>query len=89
MGASGSKTRLKVRQRAYLTAAAYGDHKFWGTVIRVGRIRGGKTFAPIEPSELVDTKILETLVELEPGGRLPLGLLVDSFREREADASRQ
>jgi hypothetical protein len=36
-----------VGQRAYLTAEAYGDHKFWGGVIRAGRILGRKIFEPM------------------------------------------
>jgi len=32
-----------------------------------------------EPAEKVDTKILETLVELAPGAPLPDGLRVDAF----------
>ncbi len=60
-------SKLKVGQRAYVTAEAYGTHKFWGHVIRVGRILGKKNVRTDEPSEHVDTKILETLVELEPG----------------------
>ncbi len=71
--------KLKVGQRAYVTAEAYGDQKFEGTVIRVGRILGKKNVRTDEPSEHVDTKILETLVELKSGERLPLGLRVDSF----------
>ena len=74
-------SKLRVGQRAYVTAEAYGDHKFWGSVIRVGRILGKKNIRTDEASEHVDTKILETLVELEPGERLPLGLRVDSFVE--------
>ncbi|HKD50336.1 MAG TPA: efflux RND transporter periplasmic adaptor subunit [Candidatus Acidoferrum sp.] len=72
-------SKLRVGQRAYVTAEAYGDHKFWGSVIRVGRILGKKNIRTDEPSEHVDTKILETLVELDAGQRLPLGLRVDSF----------
>lgn len=72
-------SKLKVGQRAYVTAEAYGDHKFWGSVIRVGRILGKKNIRTDEPSEHVDTKTLETLVELDPGQRLPLGLRVDSY----------
>ena len=74
-------SKLRVGQRAYVTAEAYGDHKFWGSVIRVGQILGKKNIRTDEPSEHVDTKILETLVELDPGQRLPLGLRVDSFVE--------
>jgi multidrug resistance efflux pump len=78
-------SKLKVGERAYVTAEAYGDHKFWGGVIRVGRILGKKNIRTDEPSEHVDTKILETLVELDPGQRLPLGLRVDSFVERTSE----
>ncbi|HWZ96807.1 MAG TPA: biotin/lipoyl-binding protein [Candidatus Dormibacteraeota bacterium] len=71
--------KLKVGQRAYVTAEAYGCQKFEGRVIRVGRILGKKNLRTDEPTEHVDTKILETLVELNPGERLPLGLRVDSY----------
>jgi HlyD family secretion protein len=74
-------SKLQVGQRAYVTAEAYGTQKFWGHVIRVGHILGKKNVRTDEPSEHVDTKILETLVELQPGPRLPLGLRVDSFVE--------
>jgi HlyD family secretion protein len=74
-------SKLRVGQRAYVTAEAYGPHQFGGWVIRVGRILGRKNVRTDEPSEHVDTKILETLVELDPGQRLPLGLRVDSFVE--------
>ena len=74
-------SKLRVGQRTYVTAEAYGTHKFWGRVIRVGRILGKKNVGTDEPSEHVDTKILETLVELEPGQQLPLGLRVDSFAD--------
>jgi ABC exporter DevB family membrane fusion protein len=72
-------SKLRVGQRAYVTAEAYGAHKFWGRVIRVGRILGKKNIRTEEPSEHVDTKILETLVELDAGQQLPLGLRVDSY----------
>jgi HlyD family secretion protein len=73
--------KLQVGQRAYVTAEAYGTQKFRGQVIRVGRILGKKNIRTEEPTEHVDTKILETLVELDPGQQLPLGLRVDSFIE--------
>ncbi len=71
--------KLKVGQQAYVTAEAYGDRKFGGRVVRVGRILGKKNVRTDEPTEHVDTKILETLVELNAGERLPLGLRVDSY----------
>lgn len=81
-------SKLEVGQRAYVTAEAYGRHRFTGRVIRVGRILGKKNIRTDEPSEHVDTKILETLVELDPGQRLPLGLRVDSFVERASESRR-
>lgn len=73
--------RLRVGQHAFVTAEAYGTQKFAGHVIRVGRILGKKNVRTDEPSERVDTKILETLVELDPGQKLPLGLRVDAYVE--------
>ncbi len=89
----GDKRRLRVRvevdetevskvhvgQRAYVTADAFGGQRFWGNVIRVGEQLGRKNIRTDEPTEHVDTKILETLVELDPGVQLPVGLRVDSF----------
>jgi HlyD family secretion protein len=49
----------------------------------VGGILGKENIRTHEPSEHVDTKILETLVELDPGQQLPLGLRVDSYVESE------
>ncbi len=71
--------RVAVGQPAYVTAASYGDRKFTGKVIRVGEILGRKNIRTDEPTERVDTKILETLVELDPGQTLPIGLRVDAY----------
>ena len=49
--------RLRVGQPAFVTAEAYGKHKFAGHVIRVGRILGKKNVRSEEPTERVDTKI--------------------------------
>jgi multidrug resistance efflux pump len=68
-------------QAAYVTAEAYGSKKFTGHIIRVGRVLGRKNVRTEEPSERVDTKILETLMELDPDQRLPLGLRVDAYVE--------
>ncbi len=82
-------SKLRVGQRAYVTAETYGTQKFWGRVMRVGDILGKKRIRTDEPSEHVDTKILETLVELDLGPRLPLGLRVDAFVEtREGPAEK-
>jgi ABC exporter DevB family membrane fusion protein len=72
---------LRPGQPAYVTAEAYGSKKFTGHIIRVGRVLGRKNVRTEEPSERVDTKILETLMELDPDQRLPLGLRVDAYVE--------
>jgi HlyD family secretion protein len=71
--------RLRLGQPAFVTAEAYGDKKFTGHVIRVGRILGRKNVRTDEPSERVDTKILETLMQLDSGQKLPIGLRVDAY----------
>lgn len=70
---------LRVGEPVYVTAEAYGNHRFTGHIIRVGGILGKKNVRTEEPSERVDTKILETLLELDPGQRLPQGLRVDAY----------
>jgi ABC exporter DevB family membrane fusion protein len=71
--------KLRVGQSAFVTAEAYRNQKFTGRVIRIGHILGRKNVRTDEPTEHIDTKILETLVELDRGQRLPLGLRVDSY----------
>ena len=72
-------SKVHVGQRAYVTADAFGKQKFWGRVVRLGQQLGPKNVRTDEPTEKVDTKILETLVELDPGSELPDGLRVDAF----------
>jgi multidrug resistance efflux pump len=71
--------KVKLGHRTYVTADAYGNRKFWGRVVRIGQVLGKKRIRTEEPTERVDTKILETLIELEKGAELPLGLRVDAF----------
>jgi HlyD family secretion protein len=71
--------RVRVGQKAYVTADAYGDQKFWGRVVRVGEQLGPKNVRTDEPTEKVDKKILETLIELDHGAQLPDGLRVDAY----------
>jgi ABC exporter DevB family membrane fusion protein len=71
--------KIKVGQRAYVKADAYGEKKFRGRVVRVGQALGKKNVRTDRPAERVDTKILETLIELDAGQSLPPGLRVDAF----------
>jgi len=77
-------SKVREGQRAYVTADAFGNEKFWGRVVRVGQQLGPKNVRTDEPTEKVDTKILETLVELDAGAKLPDGLRVDAFIVPEA-----
>lgn len=71
--------RIRVGQRAYVTADAFGSRRFPGTVLRVGQLLGKKNVRTDEPTERVDQKVLETLIELEDGRDLQLGLRVRAF----------
>ena len=73
--------KVRANQTAYVTADAFGERKFQGKVVRIGQILGRKNFRTERPTEKVDTKILEVLIELAPDQKLPLGLRVDSFIE--------
>ena len=71
--------KIREGQAAYVTADAYGDRKFTARVVKIGQILGRKNFRTERPTEKVDTKILEVLLELDLSERLPLGLRVDAF----------
>lgn len=73
--------RIAIGQRAFVTADAYRDTKFAGRVVSVGQILGRKNFNTERPTEKVDTRVLEVLIELDSGQTLPLGLRVDTFIE--------
>ena len=72
-------SQIKENQTAFITADAFGEQKFAAKVIKIGQILGRKNFRTERPTEKVDTKILEVLLELEPNQKLPLGLRVDAF----------
>jgi HlyD family secretion protein len=72
-------SKLRLGQPAYVTADAYGNKRFPGHVVRIGQELGRKNVRTDEPTERVDNKILETLVELDRGVELPVGLRVNAF----------
>ncbi len=72
-------SRIAVGQTAHVTAEAYGDRQFTGKVVRIGEILGRKNVRTDEPTERVDTKILETLIDLDAGQQIPVGLRVDAY----------
>ena len=72
-------SKLTVGQRAYVTADAYGGKRFWGHIVRIGQELGRKNVRTDEPTERVDQKILETMIELDSAEKLPIGLRVNTF----------
>ncbi len=71
--------KVREGQTAFVKADAYGEKEFAGKVIKIGQILGRKNFRTERPTEKIDTKILEVLIELAPDQKLPLGLRVDAF----------
>jgi HlyD family secretion protein len=71
--------RLSVGMPAYVTADAFGSRRFAGQVVRIGQSIGKKNIRTDEPKERLDTKVLETLIELEPGAPLLPGLRANAF----------
>ena len=67
---------------AWVTADAFGETRFPGRVIRVGEMLGRTHIRTDQPSERIDHKVLEVLVELDAAARLPIGLRVDAFIAR-------
>jgi HlyD family secretion protein len=74
---------LAVGQKVEITADAYPGQRFFGTVARVGASLGRKTFHSDVPTEKLDSKVLEVLIDLDDGVRLPVGLRVTAFISHE------
>ena len=71
--------KVAVGQKAILMAEAYGKHRFTGTVVRVAKILGKKNIRLDDPAAKIDTRILETLIDLDGHDPLPVGLRMDVF----------
>jgi HlyD family secretion protein len=69
--------QIALGQTVWITADAFRDKRFRGTVAQIGFQLGRKNFRNENPEERVDTKILEAMIDLEPGVKLPIGLPVD------------
>ena len=64
---------------AYVTADAFGPQRFTGKVVEVGRRFGRKNIRTDDPVERNDTKVLETVIELDGKPPLVPGQRVTSF----------
>ncbi len=91
--AVGDLARLRVRaevdeadiallhpgQDAYVQADAYGERRIPGRVQRIGSLMGRKQLSADDPAERRDTRVLEVLIDLEPGTAIPAGLRVNAY----------
>jgi HlyD family secretion protein len=81
--------RVTAGQRVEVTADAFPDRKFGGTVFRVSSRLGGKAVQTGRPADRVDTKVLQVLIDLDPGTKLPIGLRVDAYFLNEPAVKRE
>jgi hypothetical protein len=71
--------KVKLGSTAYVVVDAFPGKRFPGKVAEIGRRMGRKNVRTDEPTERLDTKILEVVVDLdEPKGLVP-GLRLTAF----------
>lgn len=70
-------SRVRVGAAVTVSSDAFSGQHFPGRVIRLARRMGTRTILSDDPSQRRDAKTLETLIELDPGAPLPIGLRVD------------
>lgn len=68
---------LKLGQPAQISAAAFGDKTYRGTVTRISPRLGAKTISGTGPTERRDTRVLDVIVSLDRDVELPINLRVD------------
>jgi|GEM_PF-375970 len=66
--------RMRVGQRVFATADAFGSRRFPGTVVHIEQTMGRQNFRTDRPTEKVDIKILEVVIALDDGSCLPVDL---------------
>jgi HlyD family secretion protein len=71
--------KIALGKTAFVTADAFGDKKYCGKVAEIGRRMGRKNIRTDEPTERLDTKILEVVVDLDDAEGLVPGLRVTSY----------
>jgi HlyD family secretion protein len=71
--------KIQIGQRADIRCEAYPGQTFYGRVVRISGGLGKKKVQTDNPTEKIDTDILETFVEVDPGSPLRVGLRVDVY----------
>jgi multidrug resistance efflux pump len=79
--------KVRLGQPAYVVADAYPNEKIRGKVAEIGRRMGRKNVRTDDPTERLDTKILEVVLDLAGAERLVPGLRVTAFIETAPAAS--
>ncbi|MEN9578008.1 MAG: hypothetical protein RJA70_1017 [Pseudomonadota bacterium] len=73
--------KLSLGMRGFVTLSAFGDRRFPGKVISIGERMGRKNLRTDDPTERIDTKILEVVMALDDAAGLRTGLRVSAFLE--------
>lgn len=71
--------RLSVGAPAWVVADAYGQRRFEGEVVEIGRRFGRKNVRTDDPVERNDTRVIEAVIELRGGRELVPGQRVTGF----------
>ncbi len=74
--------RVQIGARASITVDAYPGRQFEGRVVSIGRRMGRKNVRTDEPTERIDTKILEVVVDLGAASDLIVGQRVMAYLAR-------
>lgn len=69
--------KVRVGQPATVRSDAYPGRTFAGRVTEVGRSAGRRSISSEDPAVMLDARVVEAVVELEPGAPLQFGLTVD------------
>jgi len=73
--------KVRLGQRGYVIAEAFGARHFPGRVVEIGGRMGRKNLRTDEPTERIDTKILEVVLQLDEGKELLSGLRAFGYLE--------
>lgn len=71
--------KLALGMRGFVTLSAFGSRRFDGKVIAVGERMGRKNLRTDDPTERIDTKILEVVMALDDQTGLRPGLRVNAY----------
>jgi HlyD family secretion protein len=79
--------RVRAGARAFVVVDAFPGQKFAGKVSEIGRRMGRKNVRTDEPTERLDTKILEVVLDLDEAKGLVSGLRVTAYVEAQKPSS--